>query len=137
MLKDIPSLKVENIGIAIVPQMKNGEINNNDLWKVYLVNLKKDTIFNVLISTKGYGEKDGEQIKTSTLKHLIEEVESETCVVVEPIEQGVFELTNQYWVSFRLNDITYDRKYIFVKGSIDKSNFTTIPILNEKGVLIM
>ena len=137
MLKDIPSLKVENIGIAIVPQMKNGEINNNDLWKVYLVNLKKDTIFNVLISTKGYGEKDGEQIKTSTLRHLIEEVESETCVVVEPIEQGVFELTNQYWVSFRLNDITYDRKYIFVKGSIDKSNFTNIPILNEKGVLIM
>ena len=98
MLKDIPSLKVENIGIAIVPQMKNGEINNNDLWKVYLVNLKKDTIFNVLISTKGYGEKDGEQIKTSTLRHLIEEVESETCVVVEPIEQGVFELTNQYWL---------------------------------------
>ena len=137
MLKDIPSLKVENIGIAIVPQMKNGEINNNDLWKVYLVNLKKDTIFNVLISTKGYGEKDGEQIKTSILRHLIEEVESETCVVVEPIEQGVFELTNQYWVSFRLNDITYDRKYIFVKGSIDKSNFTNIPILNEKGVLIM
>ena len=82
-------------------------------------------------------DKDGEQIKTSTLKHLIEEVESETCVVVEPIEQGVFELTNQYWVSFRLNDITYDRKYIFVKGSIDKSNFTNIPILNEKGVLIM
>ena len=137
MLKDIPNFKVENIGIAIVPKTANAAENNNDLWNVYIVNLKKDAISNVLISTEGYGEKDGKPIKTSTLRHFIEGVESKTCSLIEPIEQAVFELTNQYWISFKLNDLTYDKKYVFVKGSIDKSNFTNIPILNERGVLIM
>jgi hypothetical protein len=137
MLKDIPNFKVENIGIAIVPKTEDTSEINNDIWDVYLINLKKDAIFSVLIATKGYGEKDGEQIKTSTLRHFIEGVESETYVLVEPIQKDVFELTNQYWVSFKLNDTTYDKKYIFVKGSIHKDNFTNIPLLEKKGVLIM
>ena len=137
MLKDIPSYKVESIGIAIVPKQEMGEQIEDELWDVYLVNLKKDTIFNVLINTEGYGEKNGEQIKTSTLRHFIEGVEGETCVLIEPIQRTVFELTNQYWISFKLGNIMYDRKYVFVRGSINKDNFTNIPLLNEKGVLIM
>ena len=30
----------------------------------------------------------------------------------------------------------YDRKYIFVAGSIEEDNFTTIPLMNKKGVMI-
>ena len=137
MLKDIPNLKVEGIGIAIVPKDGNVAENNNDLWDVYIINLKKEAIFNVFINTQGYGEKNGEKVETSTLRHFIESVEGETCTLIEPIQQDVFELTNQYWVSFRWNDEFYDKKYVFAKGSIDKSNFTNIPILDQPGILII
>jgi len=30
----------------------------------------------------------------------------------------------------------YDKKYVFVKGSIDEMHFTTIPFLDRKGVMI-
>ena len=30
----------------------------------------------------------------------------------------------------------YDRKYIFLAGSIDEGNFTTIPLMDARGVLI-
>jgi len=30
----------------------------------------------------------------------------------------------------------YDKKYVFVKGSIDKMNFTTIPYIEKMGVMI-
>lgn len=137
MLKDIPNYKVEDIGVAIVPKNEEAKESEDELWDVYLVNLKKDAIFNVLISTEGYGEKDGEKVKTSTLRHFIEGVEGESYVLIEPIQQAVFELTNQYWVSFKIGNTMYDRKYVFVRGSINKDNFTKIPILNKKGVLIM
>jgi hypothetical protein len=137
MLKDIPNFRVDDVGVAIVPQSENALEGSNDLWNVYLINLKKETIFNVLITTEGYGEIDGEEIKTSVLRHFIEGVEGKTAALIEPIQQEVFRLTNQYWVSFKMNDIVYDRKYVFVKGSISPEFFTHIPILEEHGILIL
>ena len=56
MKKDLPENIVENIAIAIVMESATPEAK---LWKVYLINLKNDTLETVLISSKGYGEKDG------------------------------------------------------------------------------
>jgi len=39
-------------------------------------------------------------------------------------------------VSFTFDDYMYDKKYVFVKGSITKDNFTKIPMLDRKGVMI-
>jgi hypothetical protein len=55
MKKDIPQLKVEDIALAIAPRQDAEE----EFWDVYLVNLKPDTITNVLISSNGYGEISG------------------------------------------------------------------------------
>ena len=55
---------------------------------------------------------------------------------IEPIQTELFELTNEYWVSFMYNGHMYDKKYVFVKGSIDEMHFTTIPHLDRKGVMI-
>jgi hypothetical protein len=30
----------------------------------------------------------------------------------------------------------YDKKYVFVKGSISEENFTDIPFIDRKGVMI-
>ncbi len=132
MKKDIPQHKVEDIAIAIAP--REGE--EDEFWDAYLVNLKEDPITNVLISSNGYGEMSGEKMKTTTLRHFFEEIGPLCCILIEPVQTRLFGLTNEYWISFVQNDYMYDKKYVFVNGSIDASNFSTIPFLGRKGVMI-
>lgn len=133
MKKDIPVKKVEDIAIAIVP--RDGQLDS-ELWNVYLVNLKKDTLVNVLINSRGYGELDEEEIKTTTLRYFFEEIGPERAVLVEPIQTKLFDITNEYILSFQFEDYMYDKKYVFVKGSIDPMNFTNIPFIEVQGVMI-
>jgi len=130
MKKDIPQHKVEDLAIAVVPN--EGE----ELWDVFVINLRDEAIQSVFINSKGYGEKDGTEIKTTVLRHFFEEIGPLQIEKIEPIQTAVFELTNEYWVSFRYKGYLYDKKYIFVKGSISDINFTLIPFINRKGVMI-
>ena len=132
-MKDIPNLKVEDIAIAVVPR----DITiDEELWDTYLINLKEEPISNVLINSKGYGEVEGEKMKTTILRHFFEEIPPLSVVQIEPIQVKLFGLTNEYWVSFVHDDYMYDKKYIFVNGSIVEENFTKIPFINRKGVMI-
>lgn len=133
MLKDIPELKVEDIGIAVVNELNS---ENQSEWNVYILNFKKEAIDGVLVSSRGYGEINGEVKKSSTLRHYIEKIESFTFSKIEPIIEDVFLLTNEYWVSFRWNGSIYDKKFIFFAGSICEINFIQVPLLNKKGILI-
>ncbi len=133
MKKDIPQHKVEDIAIALVPP-ENGL--DGELWDSFVINLKDEPIKSVLISSKGYGEVDGENLKTTTLRHFFEEIGPLAIERIEPIQSKLFRLTNEYWVSFVHNDYMYDKKYIFVHGSIAEENFTLIPFINRKGVMI-
>ena len=134
MKKDIPNHKVQDTVIAVVPrEVTAGE---GELWDTYLINLKKEPIKSVLVSSRGYGELNGEKMKTTTLRHFYDEIQSEAVVKIEPIQAKLFDITNEYWISFMHQDYMFDKKYIFVKGSISKDNFTTIPIIGRKGVMI-
>lgn len=133
MLKDIPNLVVENVALAIV-QEKN-ELDEV-VWYSYLINLYDEKIEGVLVSSKGYGTYEGRNVKTSMLRHLIGTVEAHDYAKIEPIMSNVFGLTNEFWISFYLNKNMYDKKYIFLPETISKANFTLIPYLNKKGVMI-
>ena len=135
MKKDIPQHKVEEMAIAIVPREVNG-IVDPEMWDTYIINFRKSLISNVLVSSQGYGELEGEQMKTTTLRHFFEEINAETVQQIEPVQTKLFGLTNEYWVSFQFEGYMYDKKYVFVKGSISPDNFTTIPFLDKKGVMI-
>ncbi len=136
MKKDIPIHKVEDLVIAIIPRNET-QPEEDDLWDVLLLNLKDKPITCVLVNSTGYGEKvDGENLRTTTLRHFFEEVGPLSTVLVEPIQAKLFDLTNEYWVSFLHDNYMYDKKYVFVRGSIDPANFTTIPFVNRKGVMI-
>lgn len=131
MLKDIPSLRVTDLAIAIVPRQ-----DEEDLWDVYIINFKEEPIGSVFVNSRGYGELEGEKIRTTTLRHFFEQIAPLELKQIEPIQMELFELTNEYWVSFMYNGNMYDKKYVFVKGSIDKMHFTRIPFLDRKGVMI-
>ena len=133
MLKDIPKLVVENVALAIVRE-KNEE--GEEIWNSYLINLYDEKIDGVLVSSKGYGNYDGRNVKTSMLRHLIGTVEPHDYAKIEPIMSNVFGLTNEFWVSFFLKKDMYDKKYIFLPETISEENFTTIPYLNKRGVMI-
>ena len=128
--------KVEDLAIAIVPREEVIINPEEDLWDTYIINLKDEKIKSVLIASQGYGEIEGEEIKTTTLRHFFEEIGPLEILKIEPIQRKLFDLTNEYWVSFNFDGYMYDKKYVFVKGSIAEYNFTLIPFINKKGVMI-
>jgi hypothetical protein len=132
MLKDIPQLKVENVAVAVVKEQSNGA----DVWNAYIINLKNEVLEGVLITSKGYGMIEGEERKTSTLRHFIENIPPLSCTKIEPITDNVLNLNNEYWVSFYLNNTMYDRKYVFLPSVINEEFFTQIPLLEKLGVMI-
>lgn len=127
MKKDIDFPQVENVFVSIV---KDGED-----WKVYLINRTTNVLDTVMVTSKGYGTKDGKEQKTSVLRHMIPKLEAGEYALVEPITEEVFHLTNEYWVSFFLDGQLYDKKYLFVPETIIKENLSFIPELNLQGVL--
>ena len=134
MLKDIPREEVEDILIAIVP--KDEQEGDETLWDAYLINLKESGLENVIVASKGYGTYNGEDVKTSTLRHYLGTVERLDYTLIEPIQNEVFGLNNEYWVSFYIGKQIFDKKFIFLPESIRKDFFTVIPLLNKKGVMI-
>ena len=89
-----------------------------------------------MISSKGYGEKDGKQVKTSVLRHFVGDMEANSFARVEAIDPEVFGLTNEYWLSYYIGSTIYDKKFIFLPESIIDSNMIKIPLVNRPGVMI-
>jgi hypothetical protein len=133
MIKDLPQNKVEDIAVAVALEKESAE---SKIWYVYLINLKDQPIENVLVTSKGYGEKDGEQVKTSTLRHMMPLIEGNATALIEPIDEQTFGLNNEYWVSYYIGRDIYDKKFIFVPESIVEGNFIKLPVLNKVGVMI-
>jgi hypothetical protein len=133
MKKDILLPVVEGISIAVVLESEDPVSRH---WNVYLVNHRTEKIENVLVSSKGYGTKDGKEVKTSTLRHSMGSLEGQSFSTIEAIDEQVFGLTNEYWLSFYIGGQLYDKKFIFLPESIIDSNLIRIPLVNKPGVMI-
>jgi hypothetical protein len=133
MIKDIPTYTVEDIAIAVVKELNEDE---EMVWNVYMLNLKDKEIEGVLVSSNGYGELNGEKVRTSTLRHFLDKIPAKSFRKVEPIVETVFGLSNEYWVSFFIDNVMYDKKYIFLAETIKEEYFINIPLINKKGVMI-
>ena len=131
MLKDINREEVEDIAIAVVPGEDDGNI-----WEVYMINLKEEGLDNVIVACKGYGMYNGEEVKTSVLRHYLGAFEPLDIRLIEPIQKEMFGLNNEYWVSFYIGKNIYDKKFIFLPESISEDNFTRVPFINRMGVII-
>ena len=135
MKEDIDIPKVGDVSVAIVQEVGEDQAL---VYNVYLINQRKENLEKVLVTSKGYAtvKKTGEQIKTSTLRKSLGEVEASSFQKIEPIMQDLFGLNNEYWVSFWIGNKMFDKKYIFLSETIKEENFANIPLLNKKGVLI-
>lgn len=133
MKEDIHTPKVTDVAMAVA---QNADEDGEMAWYVYLINLKDEALDNVLISSRGYGELDGEPRATSEMRHFLDRLAPRSWARVERIVEDVFGLSNQYWVSFYLDGTIHDRKYIFLPESISEENFTRLPLMDTHGVLI-
>lgn len=134
MKKDILQKEADQLAVVISP--REGQNENNELWDTYLVNLSNDSLTSVLVCSKGYGEVNGEKMTTTTLRHFFEEIGPQQMVPIEPIQTSLFQLTNEFWISFVHQEYMYDKKYIFTQGSIHESQFTNIPFSERQGVVV-
>ena len=132
MKKDIEIPEVKNVTIAIV---REKTILETYEWKVYLINNNNVAIENTLVSSTGYGEIDGKQQRTSTLRHFLETIAPKSSALIEPINEDVFHLNNEYWVSYYIGRQIFDKKFVFVPESIQESNLVFVKELEKEGVL--
>lgn len=128
MKEDLKYPKVKDVHIAISNDEK-------DIWNVYIINKGLVSIKNVIISSKGYGEINGDVKKTSVLRSLIESISVNSFALVEPIDPNLFQLTNEFWVSFYIGTQIYDKRYVFTSASFLKENMIELPLINKKGIL--
>ncbi|MBK1440299.1 hypothetical protein JHJ32_09915 [Parapedobacter sp. ISTM3] len=133
MKKDLPENIVQDISIAVVLE---SDSPSGKVWNVYLINEKTVPIKNVMVSSKGYGLKNEKEVRTTTLRHFIGDIDPNDYAKIEAIDEQVFGLTNEYWLSYYIEGTIYDKKYIFLPESIIDENLIKIPVLNKPGVLI-
>jgi hypothetical protein len=135
MREELLGPKVEGVAVAVVQEI--GE-EQNIMYNTYLINLRQDIMEGIIITSTGYGENvmTGEKIKTSTLRHCLELLLPNEAARIEPIMEEVFGLTNEYWVSFWVNDVMYDKKFLFLPETIQEKNMKLITQLGAKGVII-
>ncbi len=131
MIKDIVFPEVEDIAIAIAQ-----DIEGLDEYYAYLINLKFVDIKNILVVSTGYGIIDDKHVKTTTMRNFFEEVKQHDYVKIEPIQKEVFGISNEYWISFTVNEQLFDKKFVFLPETIVESNLTQVPIINKRGVFI-
>lgn len=131
MKKDINFHPVTGVKMAIAKQETNGV----EEWAVYIINQNLIELNTLMITSKGYGLMHGEKKVTSTLRHMIQELAPLSTARVEPIDPQLFALNNEFWVSYYILDQVFDKKFVFVKGSMNIDNHSFIPELNLYGVL--
>lgn len=131
MKKDIDFHPVTGVKLAIAREEKEGE----EEWAVYIINNNLIELNTLMITSKGYGTISGEMRKTSVLRHMIEELGAQCIAKVEPIDPALFTLNNEFWVSYYILDQIFDKKFIFVKGSMHQENIHYIPEIDLYGVV--
>ncbi|MCJ8289589.1 MAG: hypothetical protein HRT58_03505 [Crocinitomicaceae bacterium] len=126
---------VEGVAFAVVQQFNE---ENEKVYNVYLINLREDIMEGIIVTSQGYGKNvtTGETTRTSKLRHSLELLLPNEAAKIEPIIEEVFGLSNEYWISFWVNDVLYDKKFVFVAESISEENMKILPIIGEKGVMI-
>lgn len=131
MKKDINFHPVTGVKMAIAKDI----MEDKEEWSVYIINQNLIELKTLMVTSKGYGMISGEKRDTSVLRHMIEELGPQCQAKVEPIDPNLFMLTHEFWVSYYIMDEIFDKKFIFVKGSMKKENVSFIPEINLYGVL--
>ncbi len=134
MKKDIIIPTVENVYMAAVQEWNDDFMQKT--WYAYLVNDSDFTLESGLVVSSASGIIDGEQRKTSLLRHAFAEIPPVSAIKIELIEDSVLVLDNQFMVTFFIGNTLYDKTYIFKANTISEDNTEEVPVLFKDGVMV-
>lgn len=134
MKKDIIIPKVENVYVAALQEWNDDFMEKT--WYAYLINDSAEKLDTAIVVSSAYGLIDGEERKTSSLRHVFAEVLPDTAVKIEMIEESVLALNNAFMVTFFKDNTLYDKNFVFKAGSINQDNVTELPVIFKDGVLV-
>lgn len=134
MKKDIQIAKVEGVYIAIIQEWSD-EFEWND-WMAYVINDTDKDIENVLVVSKGYGKKEGKEVKTSLMRHGMKSIEAKSYAKIEMIHEDALELSNEFWITFFEDNKLMDKKFVFRPNTINDKALRPVPHVNKKGVVL-
>ena len=137
MKQHLQQVAVTDVVVAIAPREQS--TGPDDLWDMYLINLRERPLANVLVTSQGYGVIDGANKSTTVLRHFHPELAPGQAARIEPVQPALFGITNEYWVSF--NDggedgPMLDRKYIFRAGTLGPDKLVNVPGLERPGIFL-
>ena len=130
MKKDIKIPKVEGVYIAIVNEYN--DIYKTQDWNAYIINDKNVDLEIVLIVTSGYSEDK----TTSVFRKKLDKLPKKNYAKIELMQEELFALNNTFKVSFFEGNTMFDKTYLFRKNTINLKALQTIPLMDEKGVLV-
>ena len=128
MKKDIEIPIAKDVHVAIVHEW-NDEFLSKE-WNTYILNNRTTQIDMVLIVSKGY---EGET-KTSTMRHAIGVVEAKSFAKIEMLQEELFALNNEFFVTYYADNKIYERRFLFEKNSINENVLSTIPLIEKDGL---
>ena len=134
MKKDIHIPKVENVYVAAMQEWNDDFMENT--WYAYLINDSDEKLESVIVVSGASGLIDGEERKTSQLRHVFAEVQPDTAVRIEMIEESVLQLNNSFMVTFFKDNTLYDKNFVFRANTITKENFQEVPVIYKDGILL-
>jgi hypothetical protein len=130
MKKDIVIPEVKDVYIAVVNEF-NKEHRTQD-WNAYIINNRDVDLDTVLIVSKGYNQ---DKI-TPVMRHTIKMLPARSYAKIEYLQEDVLKLNNEFKVTFFQGNHMFDKTYLFRKNTINKNALQTLPLMQEKGVLL-
>lgn len=129
MKKDIEIPIAEEVYVAAVNEWDEKHLSKT--WYVYLINNRESAIEGTILVSKGYGE----ALKTTTMRHGLGDLEAKSFRKVELIQEEVFKLKNEFFLTFFADNKLYEKKFLFNEYQISESNEVAVPVLGIAGVL--
>lgn len=134
MKKDIIIPQVENVYIAAIQEWNDDFMAKT--WYAYLVNDSDFTLDTVIVVSNAKGIINGEERKTSMLRHAFVEVPPVSAVKIEMIEDSVLVLDNSFMVTYFIGTTLYDKNFVFKAGTIDEDNTEEVPVIWKDGIIV-
>jgi len=129
MRKDIEFPIVEQVYIAAVKEW-DGEFLSQS-WYAYLINNSEQQLDITMVVSRG----NNTALKTATLRHAFGTIMPKSSKKIELLMEEVLTFTNEFLVTYFIEDKLYEKTFVFPPNSISEKNNQEIPLLELEGVL--
>lgn len=133
MKKDIIIPKSEGVHVVAIQEWNDDFMEKT--WYAYLINETDNKLEMVIVVSRAYGLINGEERKTGTFRHAFKEVEPNSSVKIELLENNVLQLNNEFMLTYFLDGKLYDKKFTFRTNTINEKATTELPVVNQRGIL--